>query len=524
MLYRSMLLGLACVLSACGGGGGGSSSGDGGANSSSGNNSPDSSKITVVHAVSDAPNVNVEINGVRRVTDLGFAQGTGLQDLSVSNASVQLEPLFDNQQPISTVDVFPGVDFSFDDITLDQALDYYVVALGKIENNSLDRVVITAEQSVSSGNVSISIVNAIEEFSGNTVVDAYLTLPGQPLTNSVLTENGLGFGQASEPVEVSAGTFQLRFTEAGTEEVLFDATLEPVESGDKLLAVALDHFGAGDSNIQLLMLEAESGDQNRFFDRNAGAEIRLVHNVGDVYYRDLEATVGGYDITGQGAVDFITGFRKVGEYTSVPAGTHSFVASTSSSEAVIDEADDVSVNLGNGKRYTAIVMGQVGDSRDAPEVALLEDDSRVLRNLAKARAVQGYSKGDDVPAAAQLVLGFDLEVVDAVITNGENTPGTYRTFDDIRYGDVRPADDYVILLPGTYTPEVLQSNGADIPVELPIPSQNLLPSSINTIVLGDDEANPVNVPLVGTVIVPTFALAPLGLIQAATPCTRSPRL
>lgn len=439
---------LTALLSACGGGSGGGSS----------TQPPPPppvpmAQIAIVHAVSDAPDVNVRINGQTNLSAVEFATGSALQNRTAENISITLDTVLDTGIAIQD-NVFSATGLNFD-----TAQDHYVVAVGKLEdqidggNTPIQASVISTSPTPGNGNIQLSVIHAAAN-AATTAVDIYVTPPNDPLSNNTAVGENLVLGQSASTTSFSAGTYQVRITEAGNEQnILLDTNIDAFASGQKVLLLALDHFGSGDSPLQLMVLDGSTGEESFFFDSNAGAELRFVNTLGNVG-SDVTSTLNvAIDDTPLADLDrpFIPffnanslNFDNKSEYISLSAEPHSI----SVSGAQVIDAQSFDFEL--GQLYTAYAIGRAGTVLDpndptsfGPNIRLLQDDLRPIFGIAKARALVGYSE-------LERIIGI-FEELSVVLELDQIIPGGIRSFSNVDFGALIPAEGYLTLPSGSYT-------------------------------------------------------------------------
>jgi len=94
-----------------------------------------------------------------------------------------------------------------------------------------------------SGKAKLRVAHAAASVSGN--VDVYVTAPGADLSSATAAASGVAPGKAAKYLERDAGTYQVRFTNAGTKTVVLDAGSIALASGQIRTVVALDADAGG---------------------------------------------------------------------------------------------------------------------------------------------------------------------------------------------------------------------------------------------------------------------------------------
>ena len=94
-----------------------------------------------------------------------------------------------------------------------------------------------------SGKAKLRVAHAAASVTGN--VDVYVTAPGADLANATAAASGVAPGKAARYLERDAGTYQVRFTNAGAKTVVLDAGNVTLTAGQIRTVVALDADAGG---------------------------------------------------------------------------------------------------------------------------------------------------------------------------------------------------------------------------------------------------------------------------------------
>lgn len=167
-------------------------------------------KVRVVHASPDAPAVDVFVNGNRALTNVPFFTASDYLDLPAGTYRVQVAPT--GQDASAAV-----IDAT---ATIEAGKAYTVAATGPVA--SIQPTIVVDDLSApASGNAKIRVYH----FSPDApAVDV------KPAGGNALI-SGLAFPQASDYLEVPAGSYDLQVTPAGDSAVVIDLPGTAVEAG-----------------------------------------------------------------------------------------------------------------------------------------------------------------------------------------------------------------------------------------------------------------------------------------------------
>ncbi|WP_423746922.1 DUF4397 domain-containing protein (plasmid) [Haladaptatus sp. SPP-AMP-3] len=164
------------------------------------------SRVRVIHAIPDAPEVDVYVDGNRVLQNVAFKDVSDYLDLDAGKHTIQVAPAGQGR----------GSAVIDEQVTLDANTDYTIAAGGTLDSPQ-----------------AFVFVDENEEPSGDQArLRAVHLSPDAPAVDiaadgDVLVE-GLEFGNASDYVEVPAGSYTIEIRPAGTNEAAatFDVTLE----------------------------------------------------------------------------------------------------------------------------------------------------------------------------------------------------------------------------------------------------------------------------------------------------------
>lgn len=318
------------------------------------------SNIQIIHAVYDAPTVNVFVDG---------ALFGGLENVDYQGASPWIE--VDSASYAVRVEAnLPGdnADVISANVTLDGDMTYSVLAVGSAADGSIEPLIVANTKSdIGAGNVRLQVVHAA---STAPTVDVYVTAPmadievEQPLATAA-------FKDFTGQVEVAAGDYQIRLTPAGTKTVVYDSGTVSLAAGADLLVMATTNTGTGSSPVSLLA----SDGTNSFilWDANSKANVRVVHAVSDA---------PAVDVIANNALTLFNGvaFPDITGYAAVDAGTYLIDVAVDSDNSIV-AIDDAEITVESGKFYTAFANSDLATIG----LDLVVDMPRPVATAAKVR-------------------------------------------------------------------------------------------------------------------------------------------
>jgi hypothetical protein len=343
-------------------------------------------QLRVIHASPDAPKVNVLLDDEALLTEVNYKEGSGFTDPSRGTYDVSVDAITPSGD-VTVIDV-PGVEFL-------ATTAYSILAIGKVADRTLAPLVISNLRSaVPSGQARAQVVHAAPDAPA---VSVYVTAPGTDLS----TATALGtfsFGDELGPVEVPAGSYQIRVTLANDPAtVVYDAGTVALAEGADLLLVAVANTTTGSAPISLLVNDGST--QSELLDVETPADIRAGHLSPDAPAVDVIVN----DDLANPLFNAAT-YPSLTSYASRPPATYNIkvVDDASQSLTVIDA--DLSVVA--GQSYSVLAVGFLADI----EPLVLTDDRRSVATEARVRIVHGSpSAGNvDIYVAAR---GTDINTI-----------------------------------------------------------------------------------------------------------------
>lgn len=419
-------------------------------------------RLRVVHAVADAPNVNVLANGNAILTNVPYAAASALLSVEPSSYDVQV----DGRLPGSTATVIGPAEIMLRDDQITNVLA--VNTLAAIE----PLVVTTPDTTVDADSVRLTVVHGA---AAAPTVDVHVTAPDAPLGEST---GSFAFKQTLGPVTVPAGEYRIRVTLAGTDTVVFDSGASglALAGGSDLLVTAIANTGAGDAPISLLVADGEGSALVR--DTDTPVALKVVHaapTVGDAEVFVSSASLGLDHVELVDSIAYLGVVPTADSRVNVEAANDYQVKvaqAGTGAEAALITADGVALTA--GQAYTVVATG--GSNGEDAQLLLTADDPRAIATEARVKVLHA------APAAG---------VVDVYVT-----PAGSVSTSDILNGDVTPTlndfafaavTDYVSLAAGSYDIRVVAGDGSLLAIDTSVTLANGVVA--NVIAHGPDAAD-----------------------------------
>jgi hypothetical protein len=191
------------------------------------------SQIRVVHAISDGPAFDVDINGTKVFTNIAFDSfqpSSGYTKAASGSVTIAVLDTGTTTQVFSSTGNFSGS-------------AQYTVVLSGFETNANAAFIRDTNTAPATGNVEFRIIDASP--SGPASVDVYIVPPGTDITNISPQISGLGSTtQASSYVSLSAATYAVIVTATGNKTPIVNQNYTLV-SGQIRTLVLMDNLGGG---------------------------------------------------------------------------------------------------------------------------------------------------------------------------------------------------------------------------------------------------------------------------------------
>lgn len=387
--------------------------------------------VQVIHAVANAPAVDVTNGAATLYTGVEFKQATGFNPVFYGETALSVNAnLPDGSQ--ATV-IGPA------NVPLQPGNEYSIVAVGSVGSMATPVqpiVVSNAVTPVTAGNVRVQVVHGA---AGAPPVDIHVTGPADPVVPANAIAGGsTPFGAFSDQLEVPAGDYRIRVTLPGDSDPVFDSGTVALPAGADLVVVAIDNTVAGRSDgdaSPITLLVADGTSSFEILDAATPADLRVVHAVPDL--NGVDVYVNDPMAMGTPAIpdlDFPEVFPAVtpgapDNYLELPAGTYSVLVTVAGNAGIIGiPATDVALEA--GAQYTVYASNTLAAGI---EPFITVDDSRSIATEARVRLIH---------------LAPSADLVDIYVTApGTSIAGLMPTFAGV---DFQEETGYVSLVPGDY--------------------------------------------------------------------------
>ncbi|MCH8544874.1 MAG: DUF4397 domain-containing protein [Alcanivorax sp.] len=413
-----------------------------GGSSSSG--SRPTADIRVVHAATDAPDVNVRVNGgaVSSLQNVPFGSGSEFLRVRADRYDVDVDAL-------AAAGVLEGV--ISESVALERNTQTTVIAAGLLADESFGpQVIVNERASVPADSTRVQVVHAAP---GAPEVSVFVTAPDGMLDMPLTT---FSFYDNTEQVTVPAGEYRIRITAGSSnaeDDVVFDSGAVTLPGGADLLVLALDNTGPG-APVDLLV---STGAGNDFVlrDVNNGASLRAVHAASGVGTAEIFA--GPAPLAGD-ATPVVEMIEFAQDLTLDGLTSDEYELRIGVAGQGVDAAPIVATALLEaGTAYTALAAGDLPADMGEPNLfaLLAEDDRRSVATDARVRAIHAASLAGTVDV-------FVTPSAEAVTVNQIEMGEVMPTLPEFEVGDITP---YLALPPGTYDVRVRAGGSVAIDVE-----------------------------------------------------------
>lgn len=382
--------------------------------------------VQVIHAVANAPAVDVSNGTSTLLTDLQFKQASGFAPVFFGTTSITVDAKLPGGDQVTVIG--PA------NIPLAPGREYSIIAAGSVGSvaTPVQAIVLdNAAAPVTAGNVRVQIVHAA---AGAPAVDIHVTGPADPIIPANAIAGGsTPFGADSGQIEVPAGDYRVRVTLPGDTDAVFDSGTIALPAGADLVVLAVDNTLAGRTlpdAAPISLLVADGASQFEIFDSATPAEVRVIHAVADA--NDVDVYVNDPMANNMPAIqdlDYTEVVVGADEYIAFDPGTINVLVTGANNPGFIAiPASDI--DLEAGVQYSVFATGSIAAGIAA---YITVDDDRSIATEAKTRIIH-------LAPSAGLV---DIYVTAPGVDINTVTPA----LEDIGFGD---NTGYLSLEPGEY--------------------------------------------------------------------------
>lgn len=350
-----------------------------------GGDSSSKTSVRVVHASSDAPAVNVRVDGDTVVSGADYKQAAVLKP-DAGTTSIAVDGILPGGTTTTVIDTDASLRFD---------TKYDVIAVGKVGDQTIEPLILTddgARDSEDSVRLRVAHLSPDAQDAVGGPVEVYLTAAGDPLPAEA--SFSFSFKESVGPIEVPAGDYQVRVAIPGNPPtVVFDSGTLPLSAGSDLLIGAVDNTVFGSAPISLLVVNGSNTTEVLDVDTNAG--VRAVHNSAsptpavDIYLNeDPDGTPAATNVA---FGETVPTAATTGAYVPLTNGDNRIVvtATTVTSSSVID----ATLAFSNGDIKTVVAAGTLADGIDA---LVFSDNNRRVATEARLRVIHGAVEAPSV--------------------------------------------------------------------------------------------------------------------------------
>ena len=163
--------------------------------------------LRIANFIPDATGpINVTLDGANFASGVNFESVTLYQQISSGTRAIQVSVAGTANNIINTSPVFTGI------------VNYSLVTYGSVEDPS-NLLVDDTTVDPGAGFFNLRVVNAA---TASTTVDVYVTAPGADLNAAAPNAAAVGVGTISPFVNLAVGNYEIRITQGGTKNVIYD--------------------------------------------------------------------------------------------------------------------------------------------------------------------------------------------------------------------------------------------------------------------------------------------------------------
>lgn len=346
--------------------------------------------VQVIHAVANAPSVDVSNFNVRLFDDVEFKQGTEFRSVIAGRTSLAVDANLPGDAQATVIG--PA------NVPLVRGNRYSIIATGSVGSTATPIAPVVLENpntDVTPGNVRVQVVHAA---AGVEEVDIHVTGP----MDAIVPANALGggdtdFGWFSDRLELPAADYRVRITAPGGTDPVFDSGTVPLPAGADLVILAVDNTIAGRSDDDfspVTLLVADGTSQFEIFDVDTPADIRVGHAVSDFNGVDIFANdpmaMGAALIPGLDFPNVFPAPTDMGSDTFFevppslfPNGTLNVLVTQAGNPGVVG-LGPADIPLEQGKQYSIFAANTLAAGIEA---YITEDDSRSIATEGRVRII-----------------------------------------------------------------------------------------------------------------------------------------
>lgn len=206
------------------------------------NNGPSATAhVRVVHAVPDAPAVDVQVDGKTVITALAYGDASAYYNVARGTRTLAINETGTANSVLTT------------SATFKKDSSYTIIATNLLASPQA----LILQDDLSSPAAGNSRVRLVHGAPSAGLVDIYVTAPGADISAISPTFSNVAFASNTGYNELPAGNYQVRVTAAGSKTVAIDTGTLTLVAGETATAVALDDVGGGSPFSAVVFMDGE---------------------------------------------------------------------------------------------------------------------------------------------------------------------------------------------------------------------------------------------------------------------------
>jgi len=361
-------------------------------------------QLRVIHASSDAPNVDVLVNGMKELTNVPYKTASDFLTIPAGTTTLNVDPTGTSNSVINA------------SLLLAANQEYSAIAVGLASASApagqqLQALLVDDPGNApAAGNVKVRVVHGAP---GVPTVDIYVTAPDAALpaapTIAGLAYTAIAPASGTKALEVAGGNYEIRATVAGDQSkaIVFDSGSVSLPANADLLVTAIPASGV--SPIALLV--APTGNSASVIS-DSRAAIRVGHLSPNVPAVDVSLNVSGTTTSVLSLSNVL--FPTTSGYSLVPAGTYDASVALASNPAM-PVLTLSGAALAGDTSTSVFAIGLLGGSGgQALHLAAFMDDRVPVADMAKVRVIH---LSPDAPAVDVVTLGNGGTIASTLVNN-----------------------------------------------------------------------------------------------------------
>lgn len=219
--------------------------------------------LRVMHASPDAGLIDILLDNKKILRNFSYKDAIGFNQVDAGARNLKADTVITTTKPTATTLL---------NTTQNLAEGRYYTVIAANTAAALEPIVIDEDGSApAAGQLRLRVVHAAP---AAPAVDIYVAT-SQDITSATPTVPNAAFKSISSALEIAAGKYFIRATEAGTKNIVFDSGEVTLSEGSNLTLVAVAQSGAKSPISLVILSRSFAVPRSEFVDINA--QIRVVH-------------------------------------------------------------------------------------------------------------------------------------------------------------------------------------------------------------------------------------------------------